>query len=54
MENPIHTINLSRMVVIGQIYGALLKQLSRIRLQNPVILDDPITRKIIGKKYAMI
>ncbi|HNV93863.1 MAG: Glycerol-1-phosphate dehydrogenase (NAD(P)+) [Candidatus Methanofastidiosum methylothiophilum] len=53
MENPIHTINLSRMVVIGSdLWSSVKTTVERLGYENPVILDDPVTRKIIGKKVS--
>lgn len=53
MENPIHTINLSRMVVIGSdLWSSVKTTVEKLGYKNPVILDDPITRKIIGKKVC--
>jgi len=53
MENPLHIINLSRMVVMGSdIWGSVKTTVEKLGYKNPVVLDDPITRGIIGKKVS--
>ncbi|MDY1591974.1 MAG: NAD(P)-dependent glycerol-1-phosphate dehydrogenase [Methanofastidiosum sp.] len=53
MENPIHIINLSRMVVMGSdIWGSVKTTVEKLGYKNPVVLDDPITRGIVGKKVS--
>ncbi|KYC53040.1 MAG: Glycerol-1-phosphate dehydrogenase (NAD(P)+) [Candidatus Methanofastidiosum methylothiophilum] len=53
MENPLHIINLSRMVVMGSdIWDSVKSTIEKLGYKNPVVLDDPITRKIVGKKVS--
>lgn len=53
MENPIHIINLSRMVVMGSdLWGSVKTTVEKLGYKNPVVLDDTITRGIVGKKVS--
>lgn len=53
MENPIHIINLSRMVVMGSdLWSSVKTTVEKLGYKNPVVLDDPITRGIVGKKVS--
>lgn len=53
MENPLHIINLSRMVVMGSdIWSSVKTTVEKLGYKNPVVLDDSITRGIVGKKVS--
>jgi len=53
MENPIHIINLSRMVVMGSdLWSSVKTTVEKLGYKKPVVLDDSITRKIVGKKVS--
>ena len=53
MENPIHIINLSRMVVMGSdLWSSVKTTVEKLGYKNPVVLDDSITRGIVGKKVS--
>lgn len=53
MENPIHIINLSRMVLMGSdLWSSVKTTVEKLGYKNPVVLDDPITRGIVGKKVS--
>jgi len=53
MDNPIHIINLSRMVVMGSdLWGSVKPTIEKLGYKNPIVLDDKVTRGIVGKKVT--
>ncbi len=53
MENPVHIINLSRIVVMGSdLWASVRTTVEKLGYKNPVVLDDPVTRGIVGKKVS--
>ncbi len=53
MEKNLHIVNLSRVFVMGSdIWDTVKKTVDKLGYHNPVVINDQITRKIVGKKVS--